>query len=81
MKRFVLFLSFIISSILLSAFTKLDPLENLVLQLKKFTSERPQEKIYLHFDKPFYAGGDTIWFKAYIVNSEENALSGLSKIL
>jgi hypothetical protein len=27
------------------------------------------EKIYLHTDKPFYAVGDTIWFKTYLFNA------------
>jgi hypothetical protein len=29
----------------------------------------PIEKNYLQFDKPYYATGDTIWFKAYLLNS------------
>lgn len=41
----------------------------------------PQEKVYLHFDKPFYATGDTIWLKAYLVNAERNELSLLSNII
>lgn len=81
MKAFVLFLRVIAFSILVSAFTALDTLKKHLLQLKKYTSERPQEKIDLHIDKYFYVAGDTIWFKAYIVNAEENALSGLSKIV
>jgi hypothetical protein len=28
----------------------------------------PQEKIYLHYDKPSYAPGETIWFKAYLMS-------------
>ena len=28
----------------------------------------PQEKIYVQFDKSYYAAGDKIWFKAYIMN-------------
>jgi hypothetical protein len=27
------------------------------------------EKLYLQFDKPYYAIGDTIWFKAYLFNA------------
>jgi hypothetical protein len=27
------------------------------------------EKLYLQFDKPHYAVGDTIWFKAYLLNN------------
>lgn len=28
-----------------------------------------QEKLYLHLDKPYYAAGEQIWFKGYLVNS------------
>ncbi|MGG9963099.1 hypothetical protein [Ferruginibacter sp. SUN106] len=30
------------------------------------------EKVYLHTDRNFYAGGDDIWFKAYLVNGQSN---------
>ena len=26
----------------------------------------PIEKVHLHFDKPYYAVGDTVWFKGYL---------------
>lgn len=26
----------------------------------------PQEKVFLHIDRPNYIQGDTIWFKAYL---------------
>jgi len=30
----------------------------------------PQEKIYLHTDKPYlYSAGDDIWFRAHLVNA------------
>jgi len=32
----------------------------------KAYTDVPVEKVYLHFDKPYYAVGDTIWFKAYV---------------
>lgn len=32
----------------------------------------PNEKIHLHTDRSVYAGGDTIWFKAYLVNALDN---------
>ena len=28
----------------------------------------PQEKIYLHTDKPTYSAGENIWFRAYCVD-------------
>ncbi len=30
------------------------------------------EKVYLHMDKTYYASGDDIWFKAYLVNAQSN---------
>lgn len=38
----------------------------------------PQEKLYLHLDKPYYAAGDKIWFKGYLLNGithQDDALS------
>ena len=29
----------------------------------------PQEKIYLHTDKPYYISGERIWFRAHLVNA------------
>ena len=29
----------------------------------------PQEKVYLHLDKPYYGAGEKIWFKEYLVNA------------
>jgi hypothetical protein len=34
-----------------------------------FNINHPTQKIHLQFDKPYYAIGDTIWFKAYLVNA------------
>ena len=40
----------------------------------------PREQVYLHFDKPYYSTGDTIWFKAYLTDASRSA-SSLSSIL
>src|SRR5690606_15775055 len=37
-------------------------------------------KVYVHFDKPYYAIGDTVWFKAYLTTIQ-NLPSPLSKIV
>ena len=29
----------------------------------------PQEKLYLHLDKPYYGAGEKLWFKGYLVNA------------
>ncbi|HTK20714.1 MAG TPA: TonB-dependent receptor plug domain-containing protein [Mucilaginibacter sp.] len=40
-----------------------------------------REKTYLHFDKPYYAVGDTIYFKAYVTLGPKHKLSDLSGVL
>jgi hypothetical protein len=35
--------------------------------LDAFGKRFPQEKVYLHLDKDYYASGETVWFKAYIM--------------
>ena len=55
-------------------------LNTVIEKNQKLIQEYPTEKVYLHFDKPYYAVGDTIWFKAYIANGQDQP-SDLSKIV
>ena len=55
-------------------------LNNLIDKSQKIVQDYPYEKVYLHFDKPYYAVGDTIWFKAYIATGQDQP-SDLSKVL
>jgi hypothetical protein len=41
----------------------------------------PGEKLYLQFDKPYYAINDTIWFKAYLLKASFFTPSGKSGIV
>ena len=54
---------------------------NVVEKLKTYLSGHITEKVYLHFDKPFYAVGDTIYFKAYITIGEQHQPSTISGVL
>lgn len=66
----------------LSAFTIVDdPFAELLKKLEEFAKRYPQEKVHLHLDKPYYAIGDDIWFKAYVVDSRTNAPSAISNVL
>lgn len=56
-------------------------LSNFVKSLDDVTSKHAQEKVYLHLDKPFYAIGDNIWFKAYTVNAKTGLPSTISGLL
>ncbi|MBV8253490.1 MAG: hypothetical protein JO154_12865 [Chitinophaga sp.] len=40
--------------------------DRIVKALEQFSHRYPQEKVYLHMDKDYYAAGETIWFRAYI---------------
>lgn len=56
------------------------PLNTILEKKGKLFHDYPTEKVHLHFDKPYYAIGDTIWFKAYLT-LEQRSPSPLSKIL
>lgn len=55
--------------------------ENINAKLDTFLIHHVNEKAYLHFDKPYYAAGDTIYFKAYVTLGEKHQPSGLSGVL
>ena len=54
------------------------------LLMVSFNRDRPKidlvEKIYSHTDRPLYFPNETIWFKAYVVNSS-NTISALSEMM
>ena len=49
--------------------------------LKSFEEKRPEDRVYLMFDKPFYYPGETIWFQAYVRNGADMKPSQKSEIL
>lgn len=55
--------------------------ENAIAKLKTFTDQHINEKTYLHFDKPYYAAGDTVYFKAYVTQDDDHQLTSLSGVL
>lgn len=82
MRSFISAILFFSISLHFSAYAQQDSLvlDNIINKSKKNTDSRPVEKVYLHFDKPYYSVADTIWFKAYLT-MELNAPSQLSKIV
>jgi hypothetical protein len=55
--------------------------DTVLTKLKTFAAQHITEKAYLHFDKPYYATGDTAYFKAYVTADEDHRLSTLSGVL
>jgi hypothetical protein len=49
--------------------------------MQTFSSLLPQEKVYLHFDNTGYFQNETIWFKAYVLRSDKESLSDMSRVL
>jgi len=58
-----------------------DALSKITNTADAFQSNRPIEKLYFQFDKPYYAINDTIWFKAYLFNAAYLTPSAKSGIL
>ncbi|WP_044173201.1 TonB-dependent receptor plug domain-containing protein [Flectobacillus major] len=56
-------------------------LEKILTQLEKFRNTVPQEKVYLHFDKPYYMAGETVWFKAYLFDASNHRIDSVSRVL
>ena len=84
MKKILACISVAVCIIAVLGFVKFDDddtLKKIVTQLQKWTTDNPQEKVYLHLDKPYYAIGEDIWFKAYVTIGGRHQLSALSGIL
>jgi hypothetical protein len=54
---------------------------DVLTKLKTYLTGHIPEKPYLQFDKPYYAAGDTIYFKAYVTMGERHDLSQISGVL
>lgn len=59
-------------SISLSAQQDSVGVNTLVEKTQKLLEAYPIEKVHLHFDKPYYSVGDTMWFKAYLTSNMYN---------
>lgn len=46
-----------------------------------FSRVAPQEKVYLHFDNTGYFENETMWFKAYVVRTDDGKPSDMSRVL
>jgi len=76
---------FLLSSISSMAFAQSivlkNELEKLSVASDNLNHDKATEKLYIQFDKPNYAIGDTIWFKAYLLNAAYLMPSAKSGIL
>ncbi len=49
-----------------------DKVQQILAKANLFNLRFPQERVYLHLDRPSYWAGDDVWFKAYVKNSPIN---------
>jgi hypothetical protein len=56
-------------------------LKSTVLALQNAGKQMPVEKLYVQFDRSYYTIGDTIHFKAYLLNANYLTLSSHSRLL
>ncbi|MCJ8164849.1 hypothetical protein MKJ04_08335 [Pontibacter sp. E15-1] len=62
------------------AFAQTGALAPIQQQFDAYRKQALQEKLYLHLDRPFYACGETMWFKAYTLDGTLHQPLDLSKV-
>lgn len=67
--------------LVLLSFADTGVLDDLLARLRQHHAERPQQKLYLHLDKPFYAAGDNIWYKSYLMEGSLHGLDSQSRVV
>ena len=61
---------------------RLNPfLEELMQKMETFLQHKPEERVYVQTDKPFYKPGETIWFSAYMRKGTDFQKSDKSDVL
>ena len=78
---FIYIASLLLLIISIGASVKEDPLTALLAKLKQIAGTQVQEIVHLHMDKPYYAAGDHIWFKAYVLDEPSLNPSEISAVL
>lgn len=58
-----------------------DFIKSLKEKLTEYNHKLPEDRVYLHLDKPFYEPGDDIWFSAYVKDGATLKSSSKSDIV
>lgn len=79
---FISLLTLLLSAaIYATGMTDTPALSKRVRTVNTFNRYFPQEKVYLHIDNTGYFIGETIWFKAYVLRTDNDSLDSKSRIL
>lgn len=84
MKKKVFLYMFISLSILLDflqATAQQNNIDSLFTKFNQYRQQHYQEKVYIHFDRPSYLTGETMWFKIYLTDGCFHKPSGVSKVV
>lgn len=55
--------------------------EKIISMMEVYVDEIPEEKVFLHLDRNYYASGDNIWFSVYLTAGSPDIPSPLSKVV
>ena len=69
------------SEVKISDSTAYSSLRCFVRNIDAFNRLFPQEKVYLHFDNTGYFRGETMWFSAYVMRTDRQRLTDMSRVL
>lgn len=73
---------FFLALILLSfALRDDDPARRITERFVRYQAAFPQEKVFLHLDRPYYSAGETIWYKAYLLDASTHEADSVSGVL
>jgi hypothetical protein len=80
LKRTFIYLCFLLALPLLVAGQEDPMLTSMKQRFGLYTDRALQEKLYVHLDRPFYLVGETMWFKAYLLNGATHRFLDMSKV-
>ena len=72
-------LSFLLTGFFATLSGQMDVPDSLSLLFQHQLAVFPQEKIYLHTDKPYYITGERIWFRAHLADATNHVPSPVSR--
>jgi TonB-dependent Receptor Plug Domain len=56
-------------------------IKKIIGQIESYMYKTPQEKVYMHLDKPYYMVGETIWLKGYLLGATMHNIDSVSGVL
>jgi len=58
-----------------------DPALRITELFLRYQAAVPQEKVFLHLDRPYYSAGESLWFKAYLMDATTHQADSVSRVL